>query len=103
MLFLPSGGTHVVRFSYRKQLSFTIAVNDSTHSFWIVRSYGDADLLCAGKAQPVVHLCLRFRLCAGFRLWLSARCVAVWRGRSRVVSSGVAPLVDGAGPTMSVT
>lgn len=92
-----------MRFSYRKQLSFTIAVNDSTHSFWIVRSYGDADLLCAGKAQPMVHLCFRFRLCAGFDLWLSAGRVAVWRGRSRVVSRGVAPLADGAGPTMSVT
>src|SRR5882757_9007993 len=70
--------------------------NDSTQYFWTVRGHGDAGLLCTGTAQPVVHLCLRLRLRAGFDLWLFARRVAVWRGGSGMVGGGATPLVAGA-------
>lgn len=67
-----------------------------SHRLWTVRRYGDAGLLCAGKAKPVVHLCLRSRLCVGIDLWLSAGRMAIWCGGSCVVSSGAASLVVGA-------
>jgi hypothetical protein len=48
----------------------------------------------------------RFRhlLCAGLRLRLPARGMAVWRGRSNLVARGLAPLVAGAGlkPSLAV-
>jgi hypothetical protein len=41
----------------RQPLCFTIALQlrnkiERSHRFWTIRRYGDADLLCAGKAQP---------------------------------------------------
>jgi hypothetical protein len=76
--------------------SVTIAVNDCSQCFWTLRGSGDARLLCAGKAQPMVHLRLRLRMRTRFNLWLFARCVALWRSGSRMVSGGAAPLVAGA-------
>ena len=88
------GGAHA------ETLCFTIAVHlrsriERSHRFRIVRRHGHADLLRLGKAQPMVHLCFRCGLRTGFRLWLSARRVALWRGGSCLVNGGTAPLVAG--------
>ena len=78
-----------------QQLSITIPVNDCSQRFWTVCGCGDAGLLCAGKAQPVVYLCFRMCMRPGFSLWLFARRLAVWRSGIRVVSGGAVPLVAG--------
>ena len=65
---------------------------ESAHSLWLVFSYGDAGLLCAGKSQPVVHSRVCRGLHIGVGLWISSGRVALWIGRRCLGPRGRASL-----------
>ena len=73
---------------------------EASNRLWTLRRHGDVGFLRAGEAQPMVHLRFCRRVRVGLDLWLSARCVALWRGGGRMVSGGATALVAYAGALM---
>ena len=66
--------------------------DDTLINLRLVRGIGDADLLCAGGAEPMVHSGVCRGLRAGIGIWILAGSVAVRSGRGSVVGGCCATL-----------
>ena len=65
-----------------------------THNIWAGRRYCNADVLCPGGPQPLVHSRVRWSVCAGVSLWLHARRLALRDYRSHLGGCCGAPLAN---------
>jgi hypothetical protein len=75
-------------------------LNGWTFAFRFGRCQRDADLLCAGRSQSVVHSGIRGRMCSGIALWFPAGCMALRRGRSHMGRGRSPALVQASAPRL---
>ena len=64
------------------------------HNIWAGRRDCNADLLCSGGPQSLVHSPIRWSVCAGISLWLSARRLALRSHRSHLGGCRGTPLAN---------